>query len=85
MLVLTRREEESIIIDDKISVTVLEIDGNQIKLGIEAPEEISIHREEVYCQIENENKQAVVQDRDNLSRILKEVQKSSKKGEGDSN
>ena len=51
MLILTRRLGESIIISDNIKVMVLGIKGNQARLGIEAPDDISIHREEVYNKI----------------------------------
>ena len=55
MLILTRRIEESVIIGDDIKVTVLSINGNQIRLGIQAPREVAVHREEIYRRIkENE-------------------------------
>ncbi len=74
MLILTRKEEESIIIDDNIEVKVLAVDNGRVKLGIEAPESIPVHREEVYRQIKLENKLAASQPREsvkNLSKILK--------------
>jgi len=55
MLVLTRKLGESIIIDNKIIVKVVSINGNQIKLGIDAPLGIPVHREEVYEKIKEEN------------------------------
>ncbi len=58
MLVLTRKKDEKIIIDDNIEVTVVSIDGNQVQLGIDAPRSIEIHREEVYERIREENLQA---------------------------
>lgn len=51
MLVLTRKKNESIIIDDVIKVTVVEIRGDKVRLGIEAPHEIEVHRQEIYEQI----------------------------------
>lgn len=51
MLSMTRRVDESIIIDDDIEVAVLEVNGNQVKIGITAPDEVSVHREEVYIRI----------------------------------
>jgi carbon storage regulator len=58
MLALSRKKNESIIINNNIEITVLDIRGDQIKLGITAPKEIPIYRKEVYIQIQNENKQA---------------------------
>lgn len=48
MLVLSRRPNESIVIDDKIVITVIEIRGDKVRLGIEAPRDVPIHRSEVY-------------------------------------
>ncbi|WP_080843990.1 carbon storage regulator CsrA [Cytobacillus gottheilii] len=58
MLVLTRKQNESIIINDTIELTILAIDGDQIKLGIKAPREVDIHRKEIYLQIQKENSEA---------------------------
>ncbi|OOF41544.1 MULTISPECIES: carbon storage regulator CsrA [Rodentibacter] len=51
MLILTRKVGESVLIGDDISITVLSVRGNQVKLGVQAPKEISVHREEIYQQI----------------------------------
>jgi carbon storage regulator len=59
MLVLSRKKGESIVIDDQIEVTVVAVDGDTIKLGIEAPKNISIHRKEIYLAIQEENKAAI--------------------------
>ena len=58
MLVLTRKLGETIRIGDQIKVTVLEVRAGQVKLGIEAPTEIKVHREEVYARIQAENRRA---------------------------
>ena len=54
MLVLTRRIGETMIIGDDVNITVLGVKGNQIRLGINAPESISVHREEIYQKIKQE-------------------------------
>ena len=54
MLVLSRKKNESIIINDNITVTVIEIRGDKVRLGIEAPKEITVHRQEVYDAIKRE-------------------------------
>ncbi|RNF38781.1 carbon storage regulator CsrA [Planococcus salinus] len=58
MLVLGRKKGESIVIDDDIEITVTAVDGDMVKLGINAPKHITIHRKEVYLEIQEENKQA---------------------------
>ncbi len=58
MLALSRKKNEAIIINNNIEITVLDIRGDQIKLGISAPKEVPIYRKDVYIQIQNENKQA---------------------------
>ncbi len=59
MLVLTRKLGESIAIDDHIRIRVVQIKGKQVRLGIEAPKETKIHREEVYLAIQDTNKESV--------------------------
>ncbi len=59
MLVLTRRVGESIVIGNDVTVTVLEVRGDQIRIGIDAPKTVPIHREEVYVQVQQENRGAV--------------------------
>jgi carbon storage regulator len=57
MLVLSRKKDEKIIIGDQITVMVIEIRGDKVRLGIEAPKEVSVHREEVYDAIRRERDQ----------------------------
>lgn len=59
MLALTRKKGESLVINNNVEITVLEIRGDQVKIGISAPKEVPIYRKEVYLQIQNENKEAL--------------------------
>jgi carbon storage regulator len=59
MLVLARKVNETIIIDDTIEVSVVDIKGDQVKLGIKAPKSVKVYRQEVYLAIQEENKQAL--------------------------
>lgn len=54
MLILTRRISESIIIGDDVKITVLGVKGNQVRVGIDAPKHLSVHREEIYDRIKHE-------------------------------
>jgi carbon storage regulator len=58
MLVLSRQRDESIIIGDNIVVTIVDIRGDKVRLGINAPTEISVHRQEIYEAIQRENRRA---------------------------
>ena len=74
MLVLTRKLGESIAIDDHIKIRVVQIKGKQVRLGIEAPKETKIHREEVYLAIQDTNKESVNTDTEktrSVSKMLK--------------
>ncbi len=58
MLALSRKKDEAIVINDDIEVTVIEIKGDQVKLGISAPKSVPVYRKEVYVQIQTSNKEA---------------------------
>ncbi|WP_202079356.1 carbon storage regulator CsrA [Caldalkalibacillus salinus] len=70
MLVLSRKKGESIIIDEEIEIKVVAVEGDTIKLGVEAPKHISIHRKEVYLSIQEENRAAASQSSIELSELI---------------
>ncbi len=70
MLALTRKKGEALVVNNNIEITILEIRGDQIKIGISAPKDVPIYRKEVYLQIQEENKAAI--DADSFE-VLKEL------------
>lgn len=71
MLVLTRKKNESIVIGDNIEITIVDIQGDQIRIGINAPKNVSIHRKEIYLEIQAENKKAADVKKVSLKDLLK--------------
>lgn len=84
MLVLTRKKDESIIIGDDVKITVVEVRGDQVKIGIDAPRSIPVHREEVYKEIQEENRRAALSqsvDVDALGELAARARGSSARSE----
>lgn len=83
MLVLTRKLGESIAIDDHIKIMVVQIKGKQVRLGIQAPKETKIHRQEVYEAIQDSNKEAATASPKSVSQVAEMLKRgSSTSGEG---
>jgi carbon storage regulator len=76
MLVLTRKLKETIQIGDDIEITVLAISGDQVKLGINAPKHVEIHRKEVYLAIQKENSEASFASKDLLQKLNEQLKRS---------
>ncbi|MGN0154389.1 MAG: carbon storage regulator CsrA [Lachnospiraceae bacterium] len=72
MLALSRKANESIIIGNEIEITILEVKGEQVKIGIQAPKSVPVYREEVYTQIKEANKEAAADAvQENLKNLFK--------------
>ena len=71
MLALSRKKNEAIVINNNIEITILEIKGEQVKLGISAPKEVPVYRKEVYLQIQEANKDALTADVSALAQLFK--------------
>ncbi len=69
MLILTRRSGESLYLGDNIKVTVLSIQGKQIKLGLDVPREMTVYREEIYKRVQEQNKLALESKDDDLMQV----------------
>lgn len=78
MLVLTRKLGESIAIDDHIKIRVVQIKGKQVRLGIEAPKDTKIHREEVYAAIQDQNHQSAAVSSDTTRSVAKLLKPEAK-------
>lgn len=76
MLILTRKLGESITIGDSIKITVLGIFGRQVRLGVEAPPSVIVHREEIYKRIQEENRQAAAGEPGGLSKVRSVIQEN---------
>lgn len=75
MLVLTRKLNESIMVGDDVKITIVDVKGDQVKLGITAPRQVAVHREEVYREIQKENQLAALHNKPNLETLEKMFKK----------
>ena len=73
MLVLSRKKDQGIIIGENIELTIIEIQGDQVRIGIKAPKNISIYRKEIFLEIQNENKKAASTGVVKLEDIIKKM------------
>ncbi len=71
MLVLSRKKDQSLMIGNDIELTIIEIQGDQVKIGLKAPKNVSIYRKELYLEIQEENKKAANTDIVELDSIFK--------------
>ncbi len=71
MLVLSRKKGESIVIGDDIELTVLSVEGDTIKLGIQAPKQIEIFRKEILASVQENNENAVIDPKEFLAQLIK--------------
>jgi carbon storage regulator len=78
MLVLTRKLGETIRIGDNITVKIVDLDGRHVKLGIEAPKNVSVNREEIYERIQRENRAASISKDQGLENIAQALRNSEK-------
>lgn len=82
MLILARKKDESIMVGENIEITVIEIQGDQVKIGIAAPKHVAIHRKEIFLEIKEENMKAVNIPKISLNALkLQMDDKKEKKGE----
>jgi carbon storage regulator len=74
MLILSRKPGETVVIDGRIRVKIIRVEGDVVKIGIEAPVDVSIHRQEVYDEIQRSNKEAATPDQPVVPKILRKNQ-----------
>jgi carbon storage regulator len=80
MLILSRKPGESIVIDGKIVVKIIRLEGDVVKLGIEAPRDVPVHRQEVYDEIQRNNLEALTENRPQLPRLRPQPQGAARQG-----
>lgn len=70
MLILSRKPGESIVVDGRITVKIMRLEGDVVKLGIDAPREVPVHRQEVYDEIQRNNREALTEPRAQLPQLV---------------
>lgn len=80
MLILSRKPGESIVIDGRITVKIVRLEGDIVKLGIEAPKEVPVHRQEVYDEIQRNNREALTEGQTPLPRLSPKTPAAHVKG-----
>ena len=81
MLILSRKTNESIVIDGRIIVKIVRVEGDVVKLGVEAPMDVPVHRQEVYEEIQRNNKEALTQGRPALPQLPASKPKKNLEGQ----
>lgn len=82
MLVLSRQRDETIMIGDDIEITVVDIRGDKVRLGITAPSSVPVHRKEVYEAIKRENREASQMKADDLDQAARKLKRPDRPGNG---
>ncbi|WP_018749981.1 carbon storage regulator CsrA [Paenibacillus sanguinis] len=77
MLVLSRRVGESIVIQDNIEITVIGVEGDNVRIGIKAPRQVEIFRKEIYLSIQELNRQSVTQGQADIAKLMEKLNPSS--------
>lgn len=81
MLILTRRVGENVIVGDDITISVIEVRGDAVRIGIQAPQAVSVHREEVYRELQKANRQAAATDDAAIGAVVSELARDDKRGD----
>ncbi len=81
MLILTRKVGESITIGEQVKITVLGVFGRQVRLGVDAPPDVLVHREEVYVKIQEENREALKASENDLEKVKSMLERDGKTAE----
>ena len=85
MLILSRKPGETVVIDGRIRVKIIRVEGDVVKIGIDAPADISIHRQEVYDEIQRSNREAATPDQPVVPRLPHRTQRSERSSKEENN